>query len=81
MSCLLTNSLHLVYERSKLEKWTKFETMRYCKTIHFQTNKWDQCIKKWENLCSWVNQCFPKLILSNLAITCDFGVDAIATIA
>lgn len=36
MSCLLTNILHLVSERSKLEKWTKFESMCYCKTIHFK---------------------------------------------
>ncbi len=35
-------------------------------------------LKRWENLQSWVNQCFLKLNFFINAITCHFGVNAFA---
>ncbi len=59
-------------------KWRWNSSMCYCKNVHYKPMDGINALKRWENLQSWVNQCFLKLNFFINAITCHFGVNAFA---
>jgi hypothetical protein len=52
--------------------------MCYYKNVHYKPMDGINALKRWENLQSWVNQCFLKLKTFYHATTCHFGVNAFA---
>jgi len=48
-----------------------------CKNVHYKPINGIDALKWWEDLWSWVNQCFPQLKFSS-GTTCGFGDIALA---